>query len=294
MAYKIVKNYVASSRYRLKCPYKMTPKYITVHNTANDASARNEVSYMRRNSNATGFHAAVDDKEVVIGIPYNRNSWHAGDGNGSGNRKSIGIEICYSKSGGSRFTESEKNAAKYIASLLKSYGWGISRVKRHYDWNGKRCPHRTMDRGWTRFLNMVETYMKGGSVSTTTATTKKTSTKVSKITVDGLWGVSTTRATQKVLKVKVDGKITGQSKSCKKYLENALTASWQFTNGKGSSTIKALQKLVGSKADGVAGKNTVTAMQKFLNKKGYNCGAADGYMGTKTVKAWQKYINAKL
>lgn len=85
------------------------------------------------------------------------------DGSGTGNRKSIGIEICYSKSGGSRFDAAEKNAAAYIASLLKSYGWGISRVKRHYDWSGKYCPHRTMDRGWQRFLNMISAAMGGSS-----------------------------------------------------------------------------------------------------------------------------------
>ena len=35
---------------------------------------------------------------------------------------------------------------------------GIDRVKRHYDYapNKKYCPHRTMDKGWDRFLNMVK------------------------------------------------------------------------------------------------------------------------------------------
>ena len=58
--------------------------------------------------------------------------------------------------------------------------------------------------------------------------------------------------------------------------------------------IKAIQKLVGAKVDGHAGKSAIIAMQKFLNKKGFNCGSADGYMGAKTVKAWQKYINSRL
>ncbi|MCY8944958.1 N-acetylmuramoyl-L-alanine amidase [Bacillus atrophaeus] len=52
------------------------------------------------NTSSTSFHFAVDDKEVRQGIPTNRNAWHTGDGtNGTGNRKSIGVEICYSKSG---------------------------------------------------------------------------------------------------------------------------------------------------------------------------------------------------
>ena len=42
----IVKKIVPESRYYLKCPYEMTPTRIVVHNTANDAPARNEISYM--------------------------------------------------------------------------------------------------------------------------------------------------------------------------------------------------------------------------------------------------------
>ena len=85
-----------------------------------------------------------------------------GDGrNGTGNRKSIGIEICYSKSGGERFDNAEKLAAEYIAYLLKQYGWGIDRVRAHQSWSGKYCPHRTLDMGWDRFLNMVRSYLDG-------------------------------------------------------------------------------------------------------------------------------------
>ena len=35
---------------------------------------------MIRNDNEVSFHFAVDDKEVVQGIPLDRNAWHAGDG----------------------------------------------------------------------------------------------------------------------------------------------------------------------------------------------------------------------
>lgn len=84
------------------------------------------------NNMATSFHVAIDDYRVVQAIEFNRNAFHAGDGrNGSGNRKSISIEICYSKSGGERFIKAERLAAKYIALLLKERGWGIDRVKKH-------------------------------------------------------------------------------------------------------------------------------------------------------------------
>jgi len=164
---KVVQNLVPANKYSIKCPYLMDAEFIVVHNTANDASARNEVAYMIRNNNSTSFHYAIDDKEIVQGIPEDRNAFHAGDGrNGKGNRKGLSIEICYSKSGGQRFLNAEKLAAKFIASKLKEKNWGIDKVKKHQDFSGKYCPHRTLDLGWDRFLKMVQTELnnlKGGS-----------------------------------------------------------------------------------------------------------------------------------
>ena len=71
----------------------------------------------------------------------------------------INIEICYSKSGGEEFDDAEKLAAEYIAYLLKQYNWGIDRVHKHQDFANKYCPHRTLDLGWDRFLNMIKSYL---------------------------------------------------------------------------------------------------------------------------------------
>ena len=156
----IVKNLVSQSKYSVKCPYSMTPEFVVVHNTANDATAQNEVKYMISNNNQVSFHFAVDDKEIVQGLPLDRNAWACGDGaNGKGNRKGIQIEICYSKSGGVRFENAEKNAAKFIAQLLKERGWGIDKVKKHQDFSNKYCPHRTLDKGWASFVNMIKDYL---------------------------------------------------------------------------------------------------------------------------------------
>lgn len=140
----------------LKCPYSMNPTRIVVHNTYNDASAMAEISYMLGNNNEVSFHYAVDDYRVVQGIEENRNGWHAGDGNGKGNREGIAIEICYSKSGGERFIKAEQNAVELIVDILKRYGWGIDKVTKHQDYMNKYCPHRTLDMGWDRFIKMIE------------------------------------------------------------------------------------------------------------------------------------------
>ena len=158
---EIVQMLCPSSKYSIKAPYAMTPDGITIHNTANDASAKNEVSYMITNNNKVSYHWAVDDVRAVQGIPHDRNAWHAGDGgNGYGNRYTIGIEICYSKSGGDRFHAAETNAAELIARLMLQYGWGLDKVgskqiNTHQSRSGKYCPHRTLDEGIDRLYNMI-------------------------------------------------------------------------------------------------------------------------------------------
>jgi len=62
----IIKNIVPKDKYNIKCPYSMTPSRIVVHNTANDATARNEIAYMISNNQEVSFHYAVDDKEAKM------------------------------------------------------------------------------------------------------------------------------------------------------------------------------------------------------------------------------------
>ena len=177
---EIIKNLVPESKYSVKCPYSMIPTRIVVHNTANDASAKNEISYMISNNKEVSFHYAVDDKEVVQGIPENRNAWHSGDGGkGKGNREGIAIEICYSKSGGEKFTKAEENAVELIVDILKRYGWGIDKVTKHQDYNKKYCPHRTLDLGWDRFLGMIDDKL---------SPKKKTISEVAQEVLSGKWG----------------------------------------------------------------------------------------------------------
>lgn len=175
MAYTFKQNLVSKDKYSIKCPNTMTAEFIVVHNTANNAPAANEISYMISNNNEVSFHYAVDDKEVIQGLPTDRNAWACGDGSkGQGNRKGIQVEICYSKSGGARFENAEKNAAMFIAQLLKERGWGIDKVKKHQDFANKYCPHRTLDKGWASFVNMVKDYLNesNNQTSSTTSTIK--------------------------------------------------------------------------------------------------------------------------
>lgn len=157
--YEIIQNPVNADKYNIKCPHLLVPQSLTIHNTGNTASAFNESEYMKNNYDYTGFHVVIDDKQVIECIPFDRNSWHAGDGEyGKGNRSSIGIEIAYSmdyESG--KYDWAEENAIIYVSELLKKYGWGTDKIKQHWDWNGKNCPHRIRaSNGWSLFKQRVQ------------------------------------------------------------------------------------------------------------------------------------------
>lgn len=163
----IVQDLVSASKYSIKCPNTMKPQGITIHNTANNASAKNEITYMKNNNNQVSYHYAVDDIEIRQGIPENRNAWHAGDGNGKGNMTTIAIEICYSTGDKKKFEKAQENAAEFTAKKLKEYGWDTSKVYPHKHWSGKHCPHRTLDEyGWDYFINLVKKYMNAGQAAT--------------------------------------------------------------------------------------------------------------------------------
>lgn len=141
---------------------KMVATTITIHNTGNPSStAKNERAWLTNSTNVrtASFHIVVDENEFIECLPLNENAWHSGDGNGSksGNRTSIGIEICES----GNYVKTLANAAELVASMLKDRGWGVDRLRRHYDWSGKVCPRLMFSggswAGWVSFKNMVAT-----------------------------------------------------------------------------------------------------------------------------------------
>lgn len=147
--------------------YTLTPKGVTIHNTANTkkgAGARSHGAYLQgagRHSQVS-YHYAVDDDVIVRIIPDNEVAWHAGDGgNGPGNRTTIAIEICENPE--SDLRSATDNAAELTARLLKDYGLTPQNVYQHNHWSGKNCPNR-IRRGepysWDVFISKVEGHYK--------------------------------------------------------------------------------------------------------------------------------------
>ena len=141
-----VKDHIPTTTANSRRPgYAMTPLYLTIHSTGNPNSyATGERKWLTNSTNTrtASFHVVVDEKQAVECIPLSEVAWHAGDGGkGTGNRKSIGLEICES---GDR-EKTLENAISLAAKILRDHGLGASTLRRHRDWRAKNCPRILID-----------------------------------------------------------------------------------------------------------------------------------------------------
>lgn len=135
----------------------MKPLYITVHNTSNTAKGANagsHAAFVARSSTGVSWHYTVDDQVIYQHLPLNENGWHAGDGRGNGNMKSIGIEICENADG--NFEQAVENAQWLIRKLMGDLGIPLSNVVPHKHWSGKECPRKLLGR-WDQFKAGIAT-----------------------------------------------------------------------------------------------------------------------------------------
>lgn len=174
----------------------------------------------------------------------------------------------------------QKGVTDTLANRKSSIKW-IKTLPNH---------HYTYGNGINSYGNKVSAPYMGNALHTDTNDAPKP-IEVKKLSVDGVGGKSTVAALQKFLKTPIDGIISGQKSSLKKYYP-ALTAV-QF-GGKGSSCVSALQRWCGAKADGIWGEGTSAKLQDKLKAEGYYKGARDGKFGKTSMKALQKYLNDKL
>ncbi len=221
------------------------PAYVVIHETDNwskGADAKAHATAMK-NGNLDGtVHYYVDSKSVYQTLDHADGAWAVGDGKGKygiTNRNSINIEICVNPE--TDYYTAVDKAEQLAAQLLKQYGWGTDRLKRHYDASRKNCPRRIQAEGrWPEFVKKTAAYMKGQkTVNNTTGTTKSTTTLTDKIEIQlpvirkGSKGTAVSML-QAMLGVSVDG---------------------DFGNATDTS-LKAFQKNVKLTADGICGADT--------------------------------------
>lgn len=137
----IINRILPSSHSLRKGTTKFTPKYITLHETANTSKGADALQHAKYLENGAGgrnvsWHFTCDDQRIVQHLEETVTGKHAGTS--AGNAQSIGVEICINSDG--NYEKALENAAQLVAYLCKKYKLGVDRIKLHKDWSGKNCP----------------------------------------------------------------------------------------------------------------------------------------------------------
>lgn len=161
------------------------PAYIVIHETDNwskGADAKAHATAMKNGNLAGTVHYYVDSKSVYQTLNHSDGAWAVGDGKGKygiTNRNSINIEICVNPE--TDYYKAVDKAEQLAAQLLKQYGWGTDRLKRHYDASRKNCPRRIQAEGrWPEFVKKTAAYMAGTTSTSTNTADKTTNTSTTK------------------------------------------------------------------------------------------------------------------
>ncbi|KIL23704.1 hypothetical protein B4127_2637 [Bacillus pumilus] len=269
---KIIKDYIPKSNKNRPGNY-MKPLYITVHNTANTAKGANaasHASFVKRSSTAVSWHYTVDENVIYQHLPLNENGWHAGDGRGNGNMKSIGIEICENADG--NFEQAVENAQWLIRKLMTEQGIPLANVVPHKRWSGKNCPRKLLNR-WDSFKAGIATAHTGKKA--TAKPPKATPVKNTSSKPENSTSKKSSNLPSGIIKVtKPLTKGAGV-----KALQEAMAAVYYYpdkgakNNGidgyygpKTANAVKRFQLMHGLAADGIYGPKTKAALQKALKK----------------------------
>nr|WP_122011737.1 N-acetylmuramoyl-L-alanine amidase [Maliibacterium massiliense] len=144
---------------------------VTIHNTGNPgagAGADNHAAYLQGSGQhkTASWHYAVDDKAITQSIPEDEVAWHAGDGNGDGNRATVAIEICINPE--SDLARATDNTAELAADILRRHGMttAAGHLFQHHDWSGKNCPAQLragQPYSWDAFVAKVQQHLSGAT-----------------------------------------------------------------------------------------------------------------------------------
>lgn len=163
---------------------------VTVHNTdwitvARGTTPAEQYTRATVNGNMKDVRVQyyVDNVCAWQNLPLSLSGWHAADGSGNGNRRTIAIECIMSSAYNDRDKKSEDNCARLAAALLKKYGLDINHLYTHTHWlnvrDGKRgtvdqlntmhnsykmCPAYILPH-WAAFKAKVQAYLNGTSAA---------------------------------------------------------------------------------------------------------------------------------
>lgn len=198
--------------------------------------------------------------------------------------------------GRSTLIDKRDDLANPKRAAAKGYGYRLLECGFITNKNDIKTFNSKMDEIAKRILNVFGIKASGSassststSHSTTKPSTSNTASSKATLKVDGIGGAKTIKRAQEVFGTTVDGIISNQLESCRKYIEAFLSDHIDWDGGKsGSPLVKAIQKWAGidkDERDGYWGKDTSKAVQTKLGE------TVDGYFGPKSMKAFQTWLN---
>lgn len=129
----------------------MVVQGITIHNTNNDYSARENAEFMMNSTSEAGCHFFIDETETIQMMPEDWSVWHTGMGYDFGNLSTIAIEICRSTCSEELYKQAQVRAIRKIKNLMKKYELTTDNVYFHRSFNQTTyCPHRILQIYGTR------------------------------------------------------------------------------------------------------------------------------------------------
>jgi len=167
---RLHQDYLPSRNSARKYSSDLDARYITIHSTQNwgrTAHAPNH-SLALRNYKVGGlsWHFSVDQYRAIQHLKLDETARHTG--NNTGNKYSIGIEMC--ENTGSNLHATIERTARLTAWLMIEEDIPLSKVLPHYHWNRakghKYCPHFLLEANgrpgakWHSFLRKVNYYYK--------------------------------------------------------------------------------------------------------------------------------------
>ena len=171
---------------------------VTVHNTdwisvASGTTPAEQYTRATVNGNMKDVrvHYYVDNTCAWQNLPHSLSGWHAADGSGNGNRRTIAIECIMSSAYNVTDKKSEDNCARLAAALLKKYNLDINHLFTHTHWLNvrdgksgtvdylntarnpyKMCPAYILPH-WVAFKAKVQSYLNSGSTPATPTPAKQ-------------------------------------------------------------------------------------------------------------------------
>ena len=124
----------------------MIVKGITIHNSGNKLSAKEQKKILKDNGMLNYCHFLVDENDVVKTISLTRPAIHTGKGYDLGNMHTIAIEICRSACSDEIYFKAEEKAVELIKELMQKFNLTRSNIYFHNDFDRQMyCPHRILD-----------------------------------------------------------------------------------------------------------------------------------------------------